>query len=364
MPMQKGKGEKTVRIMYHGLSAARYDALYRVCLLVEKHRLINLFVSYKEISSIYFMGMNETVFAGGSEPFSAKLRFTTKEQILLLSCFQFMAYKNYSRMRICLNKLIENRKVRKLQQIVRLYKKMKKMGTKWIVQIWDSNKNIKAKATALAKWRRYVKYKEAEDFVRMQEISKREFENKIVEHRRTIIMTTEAESVKRKNRITEAENKKVRLGDLVNAFQESAEKSITESFLDLSRLAKEDNFQAFSAKIVDASINMYLNALEKLHKESSGVVEDGMASILSPAKNEQQALKSPPPLNLFGIAPQNQTDPAPPMPILLPLIPQNSLPLANQGSDGSPLPDLRALGKQMSDQVKSFNLRAMLSPTK
>lgn len=259
------QSDKTQTTVYHGLTAARYDSLYQLCLHVEKHRMICLYACFKQLETLKNMGLNQALFAGNSEPFSARLRYTGREQSLLLATFQFIAYKNFQRMRGCLNKLIENRKIRKLHQIVILYKRLKRIGTNRIVDIWENNKNVKAKARAIGKWRRYVKYKEAEEFVKTQETRKRDFENKIVEHRRTLILNTEAESVKRKGMIISAETQQVKIGDLIGCFESAADMVLNSAYRNLTQFAKEDNFAAFSAEFMDSAINMYLQAFSKLN---------------------------------------------------------------------------------------------------
>ena len=161
--MERGRprGYKTVE--YTQLQAAKYQQLYRLCLMVEKHNKVQQFKALISLRLHINLGMVNAPYLSSSMLRNrVNTGFSEKEKALILACLQYLAYKNFLRVRISMNKLIENRRVKKMAVMVKAWNKMKLIGTKRIFKILNQNRNLKIKAAVLKRWRSFSRFLEIE----------------------------------------------------------------------------------------------------------------------------------------------------------------------------------------------------------
>ena len=161
---------------YHDLQAARYQKLYRMCLVVEKKNSVEKLKAMHSLKKHGKLDFFDIPFFADNENFvfreglldldELKTEEERQKEAWYLSVFQFIAYKTYQRVRIALMKLIKHKGERRVAQIAAYFRKFKHIGAKRIITIYSECNHTKVKAEVLSQWKRYTRVVEIEEMMR------------------------------------------------------------------------------------------------------------------------------------------------------------------------------------------------------
>lgn len=158
---------------YYDLKAARYQKLYRMCLIIQKKNSVEKLKTFRllkkygtfDFFDIPFFAENEAFIMreGLLEVEELKTEEQVNQEAWYLSVFQFIIYKTYQRVRIALMKLIKHKGERRVAQIAAFFKKFKRIGAKRIISIYSECNHTKLKAEVMAQWKRSLRVMEIEE---------------------------------------------------------------------------------------------------------------------------------------------------------------------------------------------------------
>ena len=148
-------------VEYTNIEAMRYMSLYRLCIMAEKRNKVLVYRSLLLMKMNMNLGLvNSPYIAQRVQQSRLDTRYLEKDKVLILACFQYLAYKNFLRMKLAMDKLVQNRKGIRMLSMMKTWNKMKMIGARRIYNIMNINKNIKMKKQVVNKWRAYSKYLE------------------------------------------------------------------------------------------------------------------------------------------------------------------------------------------------------------